>query len=265
MLTGEHQPYGTDDPYKSSPTERFPRDPAPAQAVQLGFRTERDAASAWVEVRHVADGVESRAIERVLGYAHGEQLGVPIWDFVHPDDLVSAAGAFNETNRKLGYHHPVEFRVRTRDGGWVRCEVSGTSLEGPGGQWLVLSLRPTRDRSEVMARRQRIESLIRTASVECSTVHWRAADRLVGEFLGELADVVGAVRAELAWEVGGNGLVLAARWPGWHPRLAEFLMRDPLAQARAGLHAALDALEGEPPQRELFPADGQADGGGGGP
>lgn len=156
---------------------------------------------------------ESRAIERVLGYAHGEQLGVPIWDFVHPDDLVSAAGAFNETNRKLGYHHPVEFRVRTRDGGWVRCEVSGTSLEGPGGQWLVLSLRPTRDRSEVMARRQRIESLIRTASVECSTVHWRAADRLVGEFLGELADVVGAVRAELAWEVGGNGLVLAARWP----------------------------------------------------
>ena len=63
----------------------------------------------------------------------------------------------------------------------------------------------------------------------------------------------------------GDMQALASRWPGWHPRLAEFLMRDPLAQARAGLHAALDALEGEPPQRELFPADGQADGGGGGP
>ena len=29
--------------------------------------------------------------------------------------------------------------------------------------------------------------------------------------------------------------LLAARWPGWHPRLAAFLMDDPLAQLRIEL------------------------------
>ena len=58
---------------------------------------------------------------------------------------------------------------------------------------------------------------------------------------------------------------LASRWPGWHPRLADFIMRDPLREARERLHAGIVALEGEPPQHELFPDAAQApddDGGG---
>lgn len=51
----------------------------------------------------------------------------------------------------------------------------------------------------------------------------------------------------------GDMAVLASRWPGWHPRLADFLMRDPLAGQRARLHGELAAIDGEPPQRELFP------------
>ncbi len=41
---------------------------------------------------------------------------------------------------------------------------------------------------------------------------------------------------------GGEGVpddgdldLLVARWPGWHPRLAAFLMEDPLAALRAEL------------------------------
>lgn len=52
----EHQPYGNDDPYKSTAVERFPREPAPAQAVQIGFRTDPDASEAWLEMRHAAAG-----------------------------------------------------------------------------------------------------------------------------------------------------------------------------------------------------------------
>lgn len=58
----------------------------------------------------------------------------------------------------------------------------------------------------------------------------------------------------------GDMAALASRWPGWHPRLAEFLMRDPLHGQRARLHDALAAVDGEPPQRELFPAAAGAPG-----
>jgi hypothetical protein len=40
--------------------------------------------------------------------------------------------------------------------------------------------------------------------------------------------------------------VLAARWPGWHPRLAHFLMEDPLAPLRAELARRLaDVADGQ--------------------
>lgn len=45
--------------------------------------------------------------------------------------------------------------------------------------------------------------------------------------------------------------VLAARWPAWHARLAQFLMDDPLHAARAQLAALLATIE-PTPQRDLF-------------
>ncbi len=58
---------------------------------------------------------------------------------------------------------------------------------------------------------------------------------------------------------GGEGMpadgdldVLAARWPGWHARLAQFLMNDPLHAMRAQLTQAYAHLEPVTPQRELF-------------
>ena len=46
--------------------------------------------------------------------------------------------------------------------------------------------------------------------------------------------------------------VLAARWPGWHARLAEFLMHDPLHATRSQLTHAYAATLPAQPQRELF-------------
>ena len=45
---------------------------------------------------------------------------------------------------------------------------------------------------------------------------------------------------------------LAARWPGWHARLAGFLMDDPLRAARAALQHASEEAAPPSPQRELF-------------
>jgi hypothetical protein len=58
---------------------------------------------------------------------------------------------------------------------------------------------------------------------------------------------------------GGEGLpfegdmdALAARWPAWHARLANFLMGDPLRALREDLHAAIAQVGPPAPQRELF-------------
>ena len=56
----------------------------------------------------------------------------------------------------------------------------------------------------------------------------------------------------------GDLEALAVRWPAWHARLANFLMHDPLARARAalsGLEARVDAPQ---PQRDLFPVERDA-------
>lgn len=49
----------------------------------------------------------------------------------------------------------------------------------------------------------------------------------------------------------GDLEVLAARWPGWHARLANFLMEDPLRSTREQLAQRYDRI-GDRPQRELF-------------
>lgn len=64
-----HHPYGNDDPYKRTPTERFPRDPKPGERVQIGFRGPLGLRQAWVDVS--ADG-SSRCVE-------AQALGDGLW------------------------------------------------------------------------------------------------------------------------------------------------------------------------------------------
>ncbi|HNQ98762.1 MAG TPA: hypothetical protein PKN52_02100, partial [Trueperaceae bacterium] len=74
-----HDPFGNDDPYKSSPAERFPRDPAPGDAVQVGFRVPAGAREAWAEVKHARPGGQTdtrRAVAtRLAGDAWAVDLG----------------------------------------------------------------------------------------------------------------------------------------------------------------------------------------------
>lgn len=52
--------------------------------------------------------------------------------------------------------------------------------------------------------------------------------------------------------LGDDIETLAARWPGWHARLAQFLMQDPLHELRASLQHAFDDAELRT-QPDLFP------------
>lgn len=206
----------------------------------------------------------SGSVQRVLGFSPHQHLGQPIWDFVHPDDLVAAAGAVSEASRTAGYHQPSVFRVCHEDGRWVECEVNGLTVEGDGGSWLVLAIRSTGDRDEVMGRRRRIEQLIRMASLECSSVPWDHVGALVDRYLQDLAAVVGAELIELAWEEPDTELSVGARWPcvrldrSSDVAQERFVPLWPLEQTAAALLCFTTAIEDldESPVRERLLALG---------
>jgi hypothetical protein len=66
-----------------------------------------------------------------------------------------------------------------------------------------------------------------------------------------LCDTAFVARGGEGAPADGDLDVLAARWPGWHPRLAEFLMQDPVGALREELSRRHANIDGEPPQAEL--------------
>lgn len=160
-------------------------------------------------VRYAGGGIEA-----LVGLSPTEATAASIWDFVHPADLESATGAFNEASRNDGFHMPTEFRIRSGDGTWIRTEITGTTFSGPGGTWLILTIRMTAHRSEVIRRREEIESLVRDASPVLSGVSWADVDEAVSTFGGRLASIVGADSFSMAWIEDGE-LRYGAGWPDW--------------------------------------------------
>lgn len=91
MIT--HLPYGIDDPYKRLPTERYPRDPAEGEEVQIGFQT--TSPNTWVVLktpkkelrvsaqrllndhRHAALGVLGAGTHRYWIHGEGEEAVGP--------------------------------------------------------------------------------------------------------------------------------------------------------------------------------------------
>lgn len=71
-----------------------------------------------------------------------------------------------------------------------------------------------------------------------------------------LCDTAFVARAGEGVPADGDMERLAVRWPDWHARLANFLMRDPLREPRARLAALLAGLGPPDPQRDLFWDDG---------
>ena len=80
-------------------------------------------------------------------------------------------------------------------------------------------------------------------SLRLSGLGWRNA----------LCESAYVVRAGEGGPDDGDMDRLGVRWPGWHARLANFLMHDPLRAARGQLAELLDTIEPLPPQADLFP------------
>lgn len=154
------------------------------------------------------------SVARLVGADADTVVGDVMWEFVHPDDLEAAAGAFNEATRTEGYHQPAVFRLRHCAGGWVECEMNGVTVDGPEGTWLILSLRTVADRDLVMGRRRQITRIVQQSSIACSHAQWADVDTVVKDALRQLANVVDADSIELAWSdaAGTDTLFTRAQW-----------------------------------------------------
>ena len=71
---------------------------------------------------------DSPAIQRVLGYEHGERVEKPASEYVHPDDVERVTESFARTLEQPGVRPPLEFRIRHKDGSWRYVEVTRTNL-----------------------------------------------------------------------------------------------------------------------------------------
>lgn len=79
-------------------------------------------------------------------------------------------------------------------------------------------------------------------SLRLSAMGWRNA----------LCENAFVARDREPWHGDGDLDVLAVRWPGYRPRLANFLMEDPLHATRAQLQQLYDANADDSPQDDLF-------------
>jgi len=80
-------------------------------------------------------------------------------------------------------------------------------------------------------------------SLRLSGLGWRNA----------LCETAFVLRDDEGHPVIGDMDRLSVRWPGWHARLAQYLMHDPLQDLRKQLHDTLAGLDSSSPQADLFP------------
>jgi PAS domain S-box-containing protein len=70
----------------------------------------------------------SPAIERILGFRSEERLGTNAFSQVHPDDIGTVRGRFEEVLANPNHRLSVEYRMRDKDGVWRHFEAIGTNL-----------------------------------------------------------------------------------------------------------------------------------------
>jgi PAS domain S-box-containing protein len=75
---------------------------------------------------------ESPAVEHVLGYLPGEQVGETAFAFMHPDDIPEVAAAFADIAERPGSQARRRYRHKHKDGSWRLVEsVAQNALDNP--------------------------------------------------------------------------------------------------------------------------------------
>lgn len=203
------------------------------------------------QVRFVSD-----AADGILG-TRTRRASAHLLHWVHPGDAAAIIAALDALGDGVDSRPPVAVRVRSGRGDWVDCEVAASAADGPGGNWLVLSVREVAERDEVAERQAILRQLIHFASVEFARTRWYDVDEVTEHLLRSLCGVFGASLVEIAWSDEAEGpLTLEACWSmraeeGWTPNrlcrpgsvFEEIHASEPAGRSGAWSCADLQSLE----------------------
>ncbi|MFC1999644.1 PAS domain S-box protein [Chloroflexota bacterium] len=92
---------------------------------------------------------QSPSYERVLGYVPHEEIGMNMFNNIHPDDIGNVAEAFNVLLQNPGDSIATEVRAHHPDGSWFNIEATATNLlddSGVGG--VVVNFRDVTERKK---------------------------------------------------------------------------------------------------------------------
>ncbi len=100
----------------------------------------------------------SPATARISGFSPEELQNQDTFELIHPDDRAEVSRIFGEVLATPGAQRTVEYRYRTKSGGWLWMEaVACNQLENPAVQGVVASSRDISERKRAEAERQRLE------------------------------------------------------------------------------------------------------------
>lgn len=110
----------------------------------------------------------SPSIERILGYAPAERIGMSAFELIHPYDLPHVRSVFAEGIRIPGLLRTLEYRIRHRDGSWCTLQSIGSNLlELPAVAAVVVNSRDITLQKAVEEERERSLSLL-SATLEAT-------------------------------------------------------------------------------------------------
>lgn len=104
----------------------------------------------------------SPSIARILGYPLDELIGCKADEFIHPEDLASAARVVEESLRKPSVTVEFSSRIRHQDGSWRYMEgVLTNLLDEPGVNAIVANYRDVSERKEAETEHRKLEEQMR--------------------------------------------------------------------------------------------------------
>ncbi|MFZ5646122.1 MAG: PAS domain S-box protein [Bacillota bacterium] len=104
----------------------------------------------------------SPSVKKLHGYDPEYLAGRPILDFIHPDDVASAAATLAETLADPDNVRRLEVRVRHRDGSWRFVETTGRNLlDDPSVEGIIINARDVTERKKAETVNRATASLLR--------------------------------------------------------------------------------------------------------
>jgi two-component system, sensor histidine kinase and response regulator len=149
---------------------------------------------------------ESPSIEAVLGYAPGERLGSPAFDFIHPDERDSMMKLFESVLSVPNTTLRAECRVRHADGSWRVVESVVQNLLGDAHiAGLIVHSRDVTDRKRTEDALRESEERQRQLAGHLAEVQ-RQKDQLLALIVHDFKNPLSAVLTNASYLVDGTKL-----------------------------------------------------------